>query len=156
MFICIITKISKKTHFRISFPWNEVSKSSVFSDFKHCLRCVQKAKTIRKNPPFKKKPCPCGWGLTTPPRGPGHSLRSRLQLFWMMLVCPPAAPRHISAASQKSVPRICACPFFLKEADRSCIQNTTPTCRFWIYSTIKVKNINNSTQTMKRKKKKTK
>ena len=61
---------------------------------------------------------------------------------------------HFSSIPEVCSENICRVHFFLTEADRSCIQNITPTCRFWIYSTIKVKNINNSTQTMKRRKKK--
>ena len=63
---------------------------------------------------------------------------------------------HFSSIPEVCSENICRVHFFLTEADRSCIQNITPTCRFWIYSTIKVKNINNSTQTMKRRKKKDK
>lgn len=135
-------KSPKKMHFWISSPWNEVSKSSVFSDFKHWKHCVQKAKTYRKTLLFKKKPCPCELGLT-PPR-----------FYWAgpQLPKPTAAvlddarvSTGCTTAHFGSVPEVRSENmrqvhfFFLKEANHSCVQNTTPTVRFWNYSTIKVK-----------------
>lgn len=131
-------------HFWISSPWNEVSKSSVFSDFKHWKHCVQKAKTYRKTLLFKKKPCPCELGLTPPPP---QILLGRATVAGADCSCSRRCSRvhRLHHGTFRQRPRSAFreyAPgpfFFLKEANHSCIQNTTPTVRFWNYSTIKVK-----------------
>lgn len=142
-------------HFWISSPWNEVSKSSVFSDFKHWKHCVQKAKTYRKTLLFKKKPCPCELGLTPP-----QILLGRATVAEADCSCSRRCSRvhRLHHGTFRQRPRsafreYAPGPFFFFEGSEPQLHSKYNThVQILKLQHNQGENINNSTQTMKRKK----